>query len=138
MPKHQLQSFGGVNAACVYSGAVAPAPTSGVVVGITGSDVQFASGPGRLAVVVPHQTTVFSLSGQAIPFYDAVAPISGGPLPTSGHVLLAQINAPFGVSGQGGAGAGAGIRVDMPFLNGLCYNSRSGQTGVTVSWTTDK
>lgn len=126
---------GGNRSAACYSGQVAPTLTgaySGVNAVITGPDVMLQSGKGRLIAVVPHQS-VLSLSGVAVSIYDAVAPVSGGPVITSGHSLIAAPGAPWGVSGQM-ALAGVPITLNVPFTSGLCFNSRSGQVGMTFYW----
>lgn len=123
---------GGQRSASIYSGQVAP-----VLVGVpggvaVGSDVMIASGRGRLCQIVPHQSFL-SLSGVQVNFYDSDSPISGGPIPTSGHDLVGSIAAGWGVSGQF-TPAGYPININMPYQSGLCVNSRSGQPGFTVSW----
>lgn len=126
-----LQSDVGTKTGSIYSGQVAPALTGtsgGVAVG---SDVLLQSGPGRLVGVLTH-TTYLSLSGVAINFYDAAAPVSGGPVAASGHRPVGVVPGAYGVSGQV---AGPIFQpFNIPFLNGLCVNSRSGQVGFTASW----
>ncbi len=139
MPRHQLETFAGQYTASVYSGAVVPAVNSNVsgLMATVGSDVQFVSGPGRLATVFVHTNTSQSLSGVAINFYDGF-PVSGGPIVSSGHVLLLTLNGPLGLSGQIGLSTGLPVVIGSPFINGLCYNSRSGQTGITVTFSQDR
>lgn len=130
---------GGFETEAIYSGQVAPALTgtrNGAFA--VGSDVMFCSGTGRLNAIIPHQT-VFALSGVAGTIYDAARPVSGGPIAASGHIPLGNILAlPAGnkiaLSGDQLI-AGVPQVIDVPFQSGLCYNSRSGQTGVTFVWT---
>jgi len=136
VPKHNLTAQGGTRAAAIYSGANAPGLTAAPNAVAVGSDVLFWSGAGRLAEVVLHGQQA---AGTGITFYDAAAPISGGPIYTSGHVPLAFIAGNTGqavVSGQPTL-AGGVIPIGMPFRYGLCVNSRSGQIGYTVSWSPD-
>lgn len=130
------QTTNGYNSACLYSGEVAPTLTGARGAVAVGSDVMFASGAGRLNCIIPHQA-VMILSGVAGQFYDAAAPVSGGPIPASGHIPL--VNSLFAAGSLQGSGtqvaAGVPINVNLPFNSGLCYNSRSGQTGFTVVWT---
>lgn len=125
----------GYRTACLYSGEVAPTLTGARGAVAVGSDVLFVSGPGRINAIIAHQT-IMVLSGVAGVFYDAPAPVSGGPIPASGHVPLCNVLAIGGapISGQQIV-AGAVLNVNLPFHSGLCYNSRSGQPGVTVVWT---
>jgi hypothetical protein len=132
MPEPIYYTTGGFETAAIYSGQVAPSLTSAPGAVAVGSDVLFQSGPGRLISITPHQTFL-SLSGQALPFYDGAAPVSGGPLPASGHIFLGGLPNGFGVSGQI-VPAGIPIPINLTFNSGLCYNSRSGQPGVTVHW----
>jgi hypothetical protein len=124
-------SFGGGQAATLYSGMAAPALTGapGAVAG--GADVLIFSGAGRLKDVMPH----VQLSGIQITFYDSAVPTSGGPFAASGHKIIAVVPAntwapPGGVFGVGPIQYG----FDMPFQSGLCVASKSGQPGLTVSW----
>ena len=140
------QTTGGFYSASIFSGALAPglggAPGSVAV----GPDVLLYSGAGRLDTVLVHQNTASSGYRLPIVFYDASAPVSGGPVPTSGHRVIAF--SPAFISTSGGVyGATSGsavgypitwgmpVQIGAPFLSGLCFNSRSGQPGVTVSWT---
>lgn len=124
---------GGVRAAAIYSGQVAPALTGAGGAVAAGSDVLLFSGNGRLNTLIPH-ATFLSLSGVAVNFYDAAAPVSGGPIAASGHLPLGSLPAAFGVSGQLVA-AGTPLHLNVPFSGGLCVNSRSGQVGFTAVWT---
>lgn len=139
MPQPVYNTVGGFETNAVASGAVAPLVIrSGgdAQVYIVGSDIMFQSGPGRLNHIIPHQT-VMALSGVQATFYDAAAPVSGGPVLASGHILLGGLAAGYGVSGQI-LGAGIPIPINVPFTSGLCLNSRSGQPGMTVVWTAEK
>lgn len=137
MPQPTYTTAGGFESNAIYSGAVAPAVAqSGNLAGIVGSDVMLQAGNGRLNRVVPHQG-VFTLSGPQLTIYDAALPVSGGPLPASGHIPLAVLPGPYGVSGQVQP-AGTPIVLDLPFSSGLCLNSRSGQPGYTITWSAEK
>ena len=131
MPRQSHLSIrGGTKTAAQFSGAVAPAVTASVT--SVGSDVCLFSGPGRLISMVPHQNFL-TLSGVALAVYDSAIPVSGGPIPASGHVPLAVYPAAYGASGQLST-AGQLVEFFTPFANGLCFNSRSGQPGVTFTW----
>lgn len=119
--------------AAQFSGAVAPAVTGAVGSVAVGSDVFLFSGPGVLNAVIPHQGFL-TMSGVQLNIYDGAAAVSGGPIAASGHVPLGAVPAAFGVSGQLSA-AGVPIIYNTPFNSGLIFNSRSGQTGVTIVWT---
>ncbi len=127
---------GGHKADCLFSGQVVPTLTgcrNGAVA--VGSDVMFYSGAGRLQAVIPHQT-LMALSGVTGVFYDAHAPVSGGPIPASGHVILGNSLNQNRITNSGDQlAAGVPLVLNVPFYSGLCYNSRSGQAGVTVVWT---
>ncbi len=127
---------GGSVAVSFYSGAVAPGVTGGQGAVAVGSDVMIYSGAGRLNSVMPH---VQMVSGLAVFFYDGIAAISGGPLAASGHQIIGVIPPTYGGSFVSGgavpAPTGQPINIDMPFRNGLCFNSRSGQPGFTLSYT---
>lgn len=127
-------TMGGYKTAAIYSGQVAPALT-GVTGGVAnGSDVLIWSGQGRLDSVVLHQ---FFNSGTVLTFYDGIPAISGGPLAASGHIpLFAFPGNGIVQSGTMGVGWGA-IPVGTPFFKGLCVNSRSGQPGFTVTFTSE-
>jgi hypothetical protein len=139
----QKNTIGGFITASIYSGATAPGLTGAYGAVAVGSDVLLFSGQGRLDLVMTHQATQ---SGLAVVFYDAGAPVSGGPLYTSGHRVVGVIppvNRSTGgaVSGQTNpvdAAPGVPIPVSIPFFSGLCVNSRSGQPGFSVSWTPEK
>lgn len=138
MPDPLYQTAGGFEAMSVWSGQVAPTVSySGTGAFAVGSDVMFQSGPGRLHAVIPHQS-VLSLSGVQANFYDGAAPVSGGPVPASGHIFLGALPGGAGVSGQLTAGGTPFVFVGgVPFASGLCYNSRSGQPGITVVWASE-
>lgn len=142
----QKNTWGGFNTATQYSGAVAPSTTLGGAL-ITGSDVMLASGGGRLdqATIFPPFSSGLQLH---VIFYDAAAPVSGGPIAASGHRVLGYlpdvvslVSGQAPVSGNVGATSlfdvltGVPRQFATPFQSGLCYNSRSGQPGFTVSWT---
>lgn len=127
----QMTTGGGI-AATFYSGMAAPALTGAYGAVAVGSDVLIFSGAGRLKDILTIGT-ILSLSGVQTTFYDAGAPVSGGPIPASGHRIIGVLPAAFGVSGQV-LGPGP-FGYDIPFNSGLCFNSRSGQLGFTVTYT---
>lgn len=125
---------GGTRAATIFSGIIAGANLGAAPGAVNaGSDTLFFSGAGVLNTVVANQ----ALSGAAVTFYDAPAAVSGGPLNTSGHKILAHLPAntigSFGVVG----GGPLPIAVNTPFYSGLCAAVRSGCAGFTVTWTPD-
>src|SRR5690349_10676039 len=131
MPQPHYEVQGSFKSAAIFSGQVAPGLNAAPGAVAVGSDVLLQSGQGRLWAVIPHQT-VLSLSGVAITLYDAAAPVSGGPLYTSGHIPLGGFGAPGGLSGQVTLANGIINFVGgVPFSSGLCVNSRSGQVGAT-------
>ena len=140
MIKHLIeQSIGGLKSAAIFSGQVAPALTAASGAVAVGSDVLFQSGPGRLWAIIPHGPGVLALSGVGANFYDAPAPVSGGPIPASGHIPLGGIPGPFGASGLlTSPNNPIAYPGGVPFKQGLCYNSRSGQVGVTVVWSREE
>lgn len=140
--KHTQNGF---QTATFYSGGVAPGLTAAPGAVSVGSDTLLVSGAGRLDSVLLHQHT--AQSGQLLPivFYDAGAPVSGGPLYASGHKLVGFVpayNNPVSgaVLSSGNLNPplpqfGVPIIFSMPFQSGLCFNSASGQAGFTVVWT---
>ena len=118
--------------AAQYSGAVVPVVAGATGSVAVGSDVFLFSGPGRLQYIIPHQTYL-SLSGVAINIYDGAAAVSGGPIAASGHIPLGGLFAGAGVSGQLIL-QNQPIPLGIPFNSGLVINSRSGQCGVTLVW----
>ena len=128
------QAGGGYKTNAIFSGAVAPLlARSGSSNTVAGSDVLLQAGAGRLNAIIPH-VSVLAMSGVAVNLYDAVTPVSGGPVPASGHIPLGGLVGAFGVSGQL-TPANTPIPLNVPFYSGLCINSRLGQPGVTVVWT---
>ena len=140
-----LQSVGGDRAATFYSGAVAPGLTAAPGAVAVGSDVLIFSGAGRLKTILQHQVLQ---SGGEVVFYDAGAPVSGGPIYASGHKIVGRIEPTWSLAATAAtvpaSGVGAGFFLtnqksllqvmDLPFQSGLCFNSRSGQPGFSVSW----
>lgn len=144
--KPQKNTWGGFQSATFYSGAVVPGLTGAPGAVATGSDVLVFSGAGRLDTVLVHQHTGHSGALLPIVFYDAATAVSGGPIYTSGHKLVAfapllvnLLSGALPVSGQNSAYAPPGLpqQVSWPFLSGLCFNSRSGQPGFSVAWTAE-
>jgi hypothetical protein len=124
----------GTRAASLYSGEVVPTLAGAPGATKVGSDVLFFTGAGRITGVVVHQTYQ-ALSGVAGSFYDSSVAVSGGPIAASGHVLLAQIPGQILKVASGDVIQGGTMTpLNVPFSSGLCYNSRSGQPGVTVVW----
>lgn len=138
-------AIGGDRAVTFYSGAVAPGLTGAPAAVAVGSDVLIFSGAGRLKTILQHQVMQ---SGLAVLFYDAGAPVSGGPIYTSGHKVIGRIeptwNAAATAATVPASGVGAGFFlnsfksplqvVDIPFQSGLCFNSASGQPGFTATY----
>ena len=131
----QLFTFGGGQAATLYSGMVSGVSllgAPGAVNGLAGgADVLLVAGAGRLKDVLIHQSLI---SGQSIVFYDAGVVSSGGPFPGSGTKIVGIIPAspPAGLSGTFVA-AGPYL-FDVPYQSGLCVNLKSGQAGFTATF----
>lgn len=135
MARHMLQSEGGTYTAAFYSGATVPAVAGAPNAVTVGSDVLLQSGPGRLCTTFFHKLIQ---SGTGISIYDAPTPVSGGPISASGHIPLAFLP-PIGIGATASGSAPLVPQVgytgwDMPFRQGLCVNSRSGQPGFTLTW----
>ncbi len=126
---------GGQQTATIYSGIIAGAGLTAAPGAVNvGSDTLFFSGAGRLNTIIP----LVQASGAAVVFYDAVAPVSGGPIYASGHKQLGVLpaNTLQGGAGYGVFGAGPlNIPVDVPFFSGLCAGIRSGCAAFTISFT---
>lgn len=139
MPKHQLTTQGGTRTAAIYSGGNTPGLGAAPGAVAVGSDVLLFSGRGLLATVTPH---IPLTSGVSINFYDAVAPVSGGPLYASGHIPLFSVTGNANQTSASGMGLfplmASKIDIGMPFSQGLCVNSRSGQVGFTVTFSPAK
>ena len=146
--KNALKStIGGWFSDAIYSGAAVPglnACYNGAFA--VGSDVMLWSGAGRLDAVVPHLGSLHSGTVLSIRFYDAGAPVSGGPLYASGHrpiwdspVYLAPLSGGGGILSSGQLPVVPDISdpfwVSQPFASGLCFNCKSGQGGFTVFFT---
>lgn len=135
-------TVGGFKSASFYSGAVAPSVLSAPNAFAVGSDVMLQSGAGRLDLIMAHASIQ---SGLGVTFYDAAAPVSGGPIPASGHrvvgILPPQFNTAVvlasGSADTGSPSAGVPIPVGMVFFSGLCCNLKSGQPGFTANWTSE-
>jgi hypothetical protein len=72
-------------------------------------------------------------------FYDSAVAVSGGPLATSGHKVVGVL-APtreLALTGISGAALRGGNVQQFGFVytSGLCYSTRSGQAGFSVSYT---
>jgi hypothetical protein len=104
--------------------------------GTAGGDANHWVGAGRLDSAFYHGQTVLALSGQFVTFYDAAAAVSGGPLATSGHKIVAVLG--FGNFGNASGNVYTGgdlVKFGTVFTSGLCYASRSGQLGFSVCYT---
>lgn len=141
MKTAQKNTQGGFNTASIFSGQVAPSLLSCPGAVAVGADALLFSGAGRLDLAFFHQT---SASGLPIIFYDAAAPVSGGPIPASGHKIVGILPGTQSYaavsSGQQAPSlnlpiAGTPVLIQVAFQSGLCVNSRSGQNGFTVCWT---
>ena len=121
MPRHQLQTTGGTKNWAIYSGSAAL------------NDQLVVSGTGRLASVTLHQS-VLAMSGVGLQIYDSNIATSGGPFAASGHKIFANPLTPQGVSGQH-LPAGVPFPVGTYYETGICVATRSGQPGVTLSYT---
>lgn len=134
-----MQTFGGGMTVAIYSGtavlsgALTAAYTSVGAAAGTGYDLVLFSGAGRLKDIQPHVQG----SGVAVTFYDAGAVASGGPFPSSGTKVLATLPANTWTGGAGGVfGIGPQIySFDVPFTSGLCVALKSGQPGMTITFT---
>ncbi len=137
---------GGWYGATIYSGQAAPSLVSCPNAFAVGSDVMLCSGPGRLDSVVVRAGDVGGASGLqlSITFYDAATPVSGGPIPASGHRILGFVpqfqNAISGAQLSGVIPTSYNLPVGaVPFASffssGLCVNSRSGQPAFTAFFT---
>lgn len=121
---------GGFQTATIYSGIIAgPGLTAAPGAVAAGSDVLLFSGAGRLNQI----SFALPVSGVPIQLYDAAAPVSGGPIYTSGHKLLATTPGPL--SGRDSVLTQVGMQPNMPFQSGLCVSTRSGMPATTFVWT---
>lgn len=119
--------------------------TSTKLSGTAGGDANFWPGAGRLdsvCIFPPASVAVGPVaSGISLTFYDSVAAVSGGPLATSGHKVIAvispatdnQLASPAWNSGL--PIIGKTVQLGYVFTSGLCYVSTSGQLGFSVSFT---
>lgn len=119
MPKPVITTTAGTNLYQTYSGTA-------------GGDVNIWSGAGVVLNVTP---TVASLSGQAIVLYDSAIAVSGGPLATSGHKIVAVIGAGPLTGASGNVQQASPVFFGSAFTSGLCIASRSGMVGAIVSFT---
>jgi hypothetical protein len=118
-----LATLGGLRTHTVFSGAVGP-------------DILITAGEGRLDAAFFHDSAIIALSGQPVIFYDSAVAVSGGPLATSGHKVVGVL-APKADTGISGAALrGGDVKTyGFPFSSGLCYTTRSGQAGWSVTYT---
>ena len=133
-------TVGGFQTATIFSGlqsgtGAAPFFTAAPGAFNVAADVMFFSGAGRLDTVSVNTPTT---SGTPLVFYDASAPISGGPAAASGHKFLCSI--PLFPAGAASGVApsvqpGTPITIGIPFQSGLCCRTTSGQPTFTVCWT---
>jgi hypothetical protein len=110
-------TLGGTLATTIYSGTPAA------------NDTMVQSGAGRLDALHPHM----SQSGVATVIYDGAVATSGGPFAASGHKVLAVIPANFHTPFLNTFPAI--VPVGAPFYSGLIIAQKSGQIGVTLSYT---
>lgn len=137
---------GGFQTGTIFSGAVAPSVLSIPNAFVVGADVMVCSGAGRLDMFVPFIGTLHSGAVLSVTFYDAAAPVSGGPIAASGHKMVWS-SPPYvaPLSGTGGylssgqysliTNLGTPFLIMQPFQSGLCVNCRSGQGGYSFAWT---
>lgn len=125
---------GGGRAATIFSGGFGPGLTGAPGAIVSGGNVLFFSGAGRLNSVLPHQNTL-TLSGVSITFYDAgIIKLSGVSIAASGAKILGQLGTAGGASGQFDLFRGATL-FDCPFQSGLCAEALSGAVGFTATYT---
>lgn len=105
--------------------------------GTAGGDANIVQGGGRLDAIYIIPSADAGLSGLPLLFYDSAVAVSGGPLATSGHKVIAGFQIPPGVAPvlSGTLNVGGMMPVGMVFTSGLCHQSASGQRGFTVSYT---
>lgn len=108
---------GGGRAHTIYSGLPASA------------DLMVHQGAGRLDAIHPHM----SQSGVGTIIYDGAVATSGGPFAASGHKILAVIPANFHTPFLNSFPAI--IPIGAPYQSGLIVAVKSGQIGVTLSYT---
>lgn len=134
MPQPQYTNNGGFRTAAIYSGIIAgPSLAAAPGAVAAGSDTLLFSGAGRLNRIQPH---VGLQSGVAVVLYDAAVAASGGPIVSSGHIVIGVVPPMTGLSGT--LTLTNPIEVNIPFNSGLCVATRSGCPGFTVSWTPEK
>lgn len=108
--------------------------------GTAGGDANIWVGGGRVDIAQLHPWAASVQSGKPAVLYDAAAAVSGGPLATSGHKIVAVICIP-NAGNQIGSGlmlGGQGFppqQLGFVFTSGLCIASTSGMPGVTVAFT---
>ena len=140
---------GGFFSATIFSGAVVPGLGGAPGAVAVGPDVLLMSGPGRLDTFTPFLGTLHSGTVLSVTFYDSSIPVSGGPIPASGHkmlwsspVYLAPLSGGGGLLSSGQASVitnlGNPWLIMQPFQSGLCVNCRSGQGGYSVGWSAEQ
>lgn len=111
--------------------------------GAVGPDICAWVGAGRLDTFALHAAAAVpqAASGKVITFYDSAVAVSGGPLSTSGHKIIAQldprrVNLRLDTFNSGALiVATEPIPVGVVFTSGLCYTTTSGNPGWTASFT---
>lgn len=105
--------------------------------GTAGGDACLWVGGGRLDAAFFHDSAILALSGQPVTFYDAAVAVSGGG--GSGYKIVGQLSPGMWLNLTNASGAplrGGEVRsFGFVFTSGLCYASKSGQPGFSVSFT---
>lgn len=130
---------GGMQNACVWSGALAPSLAGAPAGSVTsGGHIQLWSGAGRLNKIIPHSIMT---SGQPVWFYDA-GTITASGISVSGQKIIGFVPP----RSRGGLALASGaidtvvswqdvIDLQMPFTSGLCVAAASGAPGFSISFT---
>lgn len=107
--------------------------------GTAGGDANVWVGAGRLDNACLFDGSVVALSGTPVIFYDSAIAVSGGPIAASGHKVVGVLGVGGSTKGVAASGdvfmAGLSQTIAMPFNSGLCYTSRSGHLGFSISYT---
>lgn len=103
--------------------------------GVVGPDVNIHVGGGRLDKVTMDWSTIPAASGVVVKFYDSAVAVSGGPLATSGHKLVASVKHPNYPNVSGLIHTPFTVDLGHVFTSGLCVTTASGQVGFACSYT---